>query len=208
MKITIINGSPRKGWNTDILLHKVMEGAADAGAETELVQLYELDFKGCRGCLACNARDGKSLGRCAVKDGLQPVLEMIDQSDGLVLGSPIYFGDVTAGMRALLERLLFQYSNFDGGQPYFTGKLKTAFVYTMNAPDGYYDELYKKYADMLGWYFEYAGTVAAAETMQTQDYSKYHLGMFNAQQRYERREKVFPQDCQKAYELGQKIAQV
>ena len=205
MKIMVINGSPRKGWNTDILLHKFMEGAESAGAETELVNLYNLDFKGCRSCLTCKIKGGKSLGHCAMQDGLQPILEKIDKCDGLVLGSPIYFGDVTAQVRALLERLFFQYTNFDGGQPFFTGKLKTACIYTMNAPEGYFAALYKKYEDMMKWYFAYVGTVAATETQQVQDYSKYHLGMFDAKQRYERREKAFPQDCQKAYELGEKM---
>ena len=69
------------------------------------------------------------------------------------------------------------------------------------------DALYKKYEEMIGWFFPYVGTVAAAETLQVKDYSRYHFGMFDAQQRYERREKVFPQDCEKAYELGRNIAQ-
>ena len=106
MKIIAINGSPRKGWNTDILLQKALAGAKSVGASTEIIHLYDLDFKGCRSCMACNLKDGKSLGHCAIADGLKPVLEKIDQCDGLILGSPIYFGDVTAEMRALLERLL------------------------------------------------------------------------------------------------------
>ena len=157
--------------------------------------------------MACNLKDGKSLGHCAIADGLKPVLEKIDQCDGLILGSPIYFGDVTAEMRALLERLLYQYSNFAGGKSFYQGHLKTGFIYTMNAPEGYMDDLYKKYAEMLGWYFTYMGTVAATETQQVRDYNAYYLGMFDAQQRYGRREDQFPLDCQAAYELGQKIAQ-
>ena len=69
------------------------------------------------------------------------------------------------------------------------------------------DDLYKKYAEMLGWYFTYMGTVAATETQQVRDYNAYYLGMFDAQQRYERRDRVFPQDCQKAYALGRHMAQ-
>lgn len=207
MKIIAINGSPRKGWNTDILLQKALAGAKSVGASTEIIHLYDLDFKGCRSCMACNLKDGKSLGHCAIADGLKPVLEKIDQCDGLILGSPIYFGDVTAEMRALLERLLYQYSNFAGGKSFYQGHLKTGFIYTMNAPEGYMDDLYKKYAEMLGWYFTYMGTVAATETQQVRDYNAYYLGMFDAQQRYGRREDQFPLDCQAAYELGQKIAQ-
>jgi multimeric flavodoxin WrbA len=89
MKITVINGSPRKGWNTDLLLHKAIEGAKSVGAEVEMVHLNDLDFRGCQSCLACKVKEGKSLGHCVVNDGLKPVLDKIDQSDGLILGSPI-----------------------------------------------------------------------------------------------------------------------
>lgn len=176
MKIVAVNGSPRKNWNTDIMLHKALEGARSAGAETELVQLYDLDYKGCRSCMACNLAGGGSYGRCAYNDGLKPVLDRIDGSDGLILGSPIYWGDVTGAMREFLERLLFQYTNFDREESLYTGNLKTGFIYTMNAPSGYMNELYKKYADFLSMHFEYAGTVECAETLQVEDYSRYHLG--------------------------------
>ena len=111
MKVILLNGSPRKGWNTDILLHKAAEGAESVGAETEIINLYELNFKGCRSCMACNM-DGKSWGHCAWNDDLKEALDKIDRADGLILGSPIYFGDVAAEMRAFLERFLFQYTNF------------------------------------------------------------------------------------------------
>jgi multimeric flavodoxin WrbA len=207
MKLIAVNGSPRKGWNTDILLHKALEGAESAGAQTELIYLYDLDYKGCRSCMACNLAGGKSYGRCAVNDGLKPVFEKIEQSDGLILGSPIYWGDVSAMMRAFLERLLFQYTNFDREESLFTGHLKTGFVYTMNAPSGYMDDVYKKYAGFLGMHFEYTGTVECAETLQVEDYSKYHLGFFDGEQRRQRRETVFPRDCQEAYALGRAMAE-
>jgi multimeric flavodoxin WrbA len=205
MKIIAVNGSPRKEWNTHILLNKALEGAKSAGAEVELINLYDLDYKGCHSCMACKVKDGKSLGHCAVNDALKAVLEKIDHADGLILGSPIYWGDVTAQMRAFIERLLFQYTNFDNGQSLFKSHLKTGFIYTMNAPAGYLDSLYEKYAGFLGMHFEYVGTVESAETLQVEDYSKYHLGFFDGDQRHERREKFFPKDCQKAFDLGKKI---
>lgn len=137
----------------------------------------------------------------------KPVLDRIDKSDGLMLGSPIYLGDVSAMMRALLERLIYQYTNFDDySKPYFTGNLKAAFIYTMNAPGGFFDELYKKYEEVLGWNFEYTGTVASTEALMVDDYSKYHMGVFNEAERKQRREKVFPDDCRKAFDLGKAIA--
>jgi multimeric flavodoxin WrbA len=75
MKIIAFNGSPRKNWNTAMLLQKALEGAASEGAQTELIHLYDLNYKGCISCFACKTREGKSYGRCAVKDELTPVLK-------------------------------------------------------------------------------------------------------------------------------------
>jgi multimeric flavodoxin WrbA len=206
MKIIAVNGSPRKNWNTHILLNHALKGAQSIGAQTELVNLYDLDYKGCISCLACKVKGGNSVGHCAVDDELKPVLDRIDKSDGLILGSPIYMMDVSAGMRAFLERLIYQYANFDNKEAIFTGKLKTGCIYTMNAPSGYFDELYKKYEMILGWNFEYTGTVESTEALQVNDYSKYHLDGFNEAERKERREKVFPDDCQRAFDLGIAVA--
>ena len=206
MKMIAVNGSPRKNQNTHILLNKAIEGAQSAGAETELVHLYDLDYKGCTSCLACKVRGGKSLGRCVYNDGLKPVLDRIDQADGLILGSPIYFGDVSAMMRAFWERLLFQYLSYDDyTKPYYTGNMKAAWIYTMNVSAGYMDDLYKKYENTLKLAFQYAGMLESSETLQVDDYSKYHMGAFNEAQRKERREKVFPEDCRKAYALGRSM---
>lgn len=206
MKIIAINGSPRKGWNTDILLHEAMKGAESAGAETEIINLYDLDFKGCRSCMACNLRDGKSFGRCVWNDDLKTVLAKIDGCGGLILGSPIYWGDITAELRAFIERLLFQYTDFDTGASLYGGKAKVGFMYTMNAPAGCNDELYDKYAGFLGSHFKYIGTVECSETLQVEDYSKYHLGFFDGDERHKRRETVFPEDCKKAFAPGKTAA--
>lgn len=72
-KVTVINGSPRKGWNTATLLAHAAEGARSEGATIGWVDLYGLDFKGCRSCFACKTRGGKSYGHCAQRDGLSPV---------------------------------------------------------------------------------------------------------------------------------------
>jgi multimeric flavodoxin WrbA len=77
LKILAFNGSPRKEWNTAILLNKALEGAASQGAETELIHLYDLNYKGCISCFACKMKGGKSYGKCAVKDDLTPILKSI-----------------------------------------------------------------------------------------------------------------------------------
>ncbi|MDO5135250.1 MAG: flavodoxin family protein [Eubacteriales bacterium] len=206
MKIIAINGSARKNWNTHTLLNHAIEGARSAGAETELIHLYDLDFKGCRSCFACKAKGNPRVGHCAYADDLKPVLDRIDEADGLILGSSIYLSEVSSMMRAFLERLIFQYSNFDGQPTYFTGKLKAAFLYTMNAPSPFYEELYKKYEKTLGWDFQYIGTVASGETLQHEDYSQYQFSSIDEAARREIRKNTFPLDCQKAFQLGKAMA--
>lgn len=108
-------------------------------------------------------------------------------------------------MRAFLERLLFQYTNFDNGESLYKGNAKVGFIYTMNAPAGYNDMLYRKYQDFLSPHFEYIGTVESSETLQVEDYSRYHLGFFDGDERLRRRKDVFPEDCRKAFGLGKRI---
>ncbi|MDD2466564.1 MAG: flavodoxin family protein [Desulfobulbus sp.] len=108
MNVLAINGSPRKKWNPATLLEKNLEGAASQEAKTELIQLYDLNYKNCTSCFACKIVDGPSNGRCAMKDELRPVLEKIEtEVDVLLLDSPIYFGRMSGKMRSFLERLFF-----------------------------------------------------------------------------------------------------
>ena len=74
-----INGSPRKTHNTATILNKALEGvkAADPQAQTELIHLYSHDFSGCVSCFECKRLGGKSYGKCAVRDGLTPILERL-----------------------------------------------------------------------------------------------------------------------------------
>ena len=95
MKVIGINGSPRKKWNTATLVQDALDGAAEAGAETELFNLYDLDFRGCTSCFACK-RIGLEEHGCAMRDGLTPVLDAIDGANALVVGSPIYFNGLSA----------------------------------------------------------------------------------------------------------------
>ena len=107
-KIIIIDGGPRKNFNTALMLQKFAEGARAVSNQVELktVRLYDLNYKGCMSCMACKIK-GKAANVCKFRDALTPVLEEIADADGLVLGSPIYFGDVTGQMHTFLERLAF-----------------------------------------------------------------------------------------------------
>lgn len=102
MKVVAFNGSARKDGNTAILLNAVLEELKREGIETELVQLSGKSLQGCIACYKCfETKDG----RCAVqKDEMNVYINMMQEADGILLGSPTYFSDVTASMKALIER--------------------------------------------------------------------------------------------------------
>ena len=137
MKVIAINGSPRKCWNTYMLLQQALKGATDAGAQTELIQLSELTFSGCRSCFACK-KAGEETGRCMWNDDLQPVFDKIFLSDVVFMGSPIYLGNVSGMMFCLMERLVFSLLNYDDySKRLFHGKVNSCFFFTINAPKVY-----------------------------------------------------------------------
>lgn len=211
MNVIAINGSPRKNWNTDTLLRNVLEGAASAGAETEMVYLYDLNFKGCKSCMACKLKKEPRPNRCILRDDLTAVLDRVHEADAVVLGSPIYFSEVTGEMRSFFERFLFQYLNYDDYSKPLSPAKKTAWVFTMNVPEALfgdfgYPELFQRYENWMKLYFGHCETLLATDTMQVKDYSRYHIGMFDGEAKRHRHETVFPEDCRKAYELGVKLA--
>ena len=103
MKAIAINGSPRKGGNTETLLRKVLEPLAKAGWETECIQLGGKEIRGCRACYQCFK---KKNSRCGQKgeEVFDACLEKMIQADAIILGSPTYFSDVSSEMKALLDR--------------------------------------------------------------------------------------------------------
>ena len=120
------NASPRKGWNTHKMLDAAKAGAEEAGATTELVNLYDIKFPGCKSCFACKLKNAKTDGVCAIRDDLRPILERARKADVLVLGSPIYFSYPTGVYRAFLERLAFRTCSFSGRQ--FTSATRRAYT--------------------------------------------------------------------------------
>lgn len=212
MKVIAFNGSPRKSWNTATLLKHALDGAGSQGAETELIHLYEHDYKGCISCFSCKLKGGKHFGRCAVNDGLKPLLEKVAEADAIILGSPIYFGMTTGEMRSFLERLLFQYLQYDGKYTsLYTKKTPTAFIYTMNVGEKHikdigYEKMLKITEMSLQRTFGSSEALFVTDTYQFDDYSKYETSAFNVEEKFQRRQEVFPEDCQKAFDIGVRFA--
>lgn len=99
MKILGIKGSPRKQANSTALLEQLLSGAAAKGAETHVITPWELDIAPCLACDGCFRG-----GRCLVEDDFQQVYDQILGSDALVLATPVYFGAVSAQVKALIDR--------------------------------------------------------------------------------------------------------
>ena len=110
MKFFAINGSHRKDGNTAQLLEKALEGIKSvcSDAEIESVNLYDVPFNGCKSCFACKKINGRHYGKCVYKDDFKPILEEIVRADGVILGSPVYFGDVSGVMRMVIHRYMMR----------------------------------------------------------------------------------------------------
>ena len=105
MNVVAFNGSPRKDGNTTTLINQVLKELDREGIETEVVQLAEKDIHGCISCFKCFENLDR---RCAVKkDGANECIEKMLNAQGIILGSPVYFQDVTAEMKALIDRAGF-----------------------------------------------------------------------------------------------------
>lgn len=215
MKFYAINGSPRKQGNTAEVLEKALDGVRGTlpAAETELVHLYDLNFTGCRSCFACKRKGGTSYGRCAVRDGLSPLLEKLADADGIIFGSPIYFMGVSAALRALLERLLFPFVVYDTAYTSLAPKrMPTAFVYTMNITEANMTEfklpeLLSPLESFVARIFSGPEILPVCDTVQFDDYAKYVAERFSEADKKRHREEHFPEDLRRAFALGGRMAE-
>ncbi|MFA0823730.1 MAG: flavodoxin family protein [Methanomethylovorans sp.] len=212
MKVMAINGSPRKKWNTATLLEKALEGAASEGAETELIHLYDLNFKGCTSCFACKLKDGISYGKCSMKDQLTHVLEKLKDADAVILGSPIYLGNSTGEMRSFMERYIFPYLVYSANPvSLYPKNIPVGYIYTMGAKEEFLDVLGLRKVIELNELlstriFGYSESMYSTDTYQFDDYSKY-IYTFDSAEKAKRRAEVFPQDCAKAFDMGARFVQ-
>lgn len=107
MKVLGIVGSERKNGNTDILIQNTLKGVSSCGIEVETIYLSQCNFVACNGCEGC-----KDSFRCVKKDDMQSIYDKLEQADGIVLGSPTYFYNLSSITKAFIERL-YCYDIFD-----------------------------------------------------------------------------------------------
>lgn len=208
-KIVIVNASPRTQWNTATLLKKAGAGAESQGAEIVYFDLYKAQFTGCISCFGCKL--SPNLGRCIKKDGLTPILEEIRTADGLILGTPNYFGDVSSGFRAFYERLVFQYLSYKTSpRSYNERKIPVLFIMTSNASDSYYpslgyDETLQKYGSTLDAFIGKTKFFISGNTLQVKNYDRFDWTLFDVNEKIRRHEEDFPKEEEKAFILGKDI---
>ena len=201
-KIVAVNGSPRLGWNTDMMVTEAAKGAESKGAEVEKVDLYKLDrFTGCISCFGCKRKAHE--GECVCGDALKPVLQSVYSADALILGSPNYFGDLAAEFKLFYERLVFPYLTYNKEHPCCnTRRIPVLLIMTSNAEETMYSAVLEKYRSTLETFVGPTKVLVAGETMQVKDYSKFDWTFFDGPARVERREKVFPEELKKAFKMG------
>lgn len=149
---------------------------------------------------------------CVMKDDMTEVLRRIMSSDILLLGSPVYLGNITGEMKSFMERLIFANLSYDSAErTNFTGVIQTGFVYTMGLPHEmlesfgyqYIFENNKNYLQLLNGQSEY---VISADCYQFDDYSKYAASNFSEKHKAKIRRERFPIDCQNAFDMGKRLA--
>jgi len=208
VKIIGICGSPRKNGNSAAMLESALAGAVENGAEVERIDLFDLQYSGCKSCFACKLLGGESFGRCAQRDDLTDVLDRILSADAMILATPLYFGETPGAVRNLLERIWFP------GQQYaknyastYKKRVKVGLIYTMNVPNqAFYQNVIKGHQQNFTMLLGKTDVVAAVDTLQFPDYSKYASEMFDGAAKKLRHETVFPEECAKAFEMGKRLA--
>ncbi|MBN7773596.1 flavodoxin family protein [Clostridium aminobutyricum] len=211
MKVIAINGSPRENGNTAVLLQNALRGAESNGAETELVNLYDLNFKGCISCFVCKRKGNTCDGICAMKDDLTKVLENILTCDVLLLGSPIYFGNITGELRSFLERLCYPNLSYnEGSRSVFHGKIASGFIYSMNVPEEQmkllnYGAVFEQNKNLLQLFNGNSEILCANDTYQFKEYSLYEASRFDEAHKAKVKAEQFPSDCQRAFEMGARL---
>ena len=209
-KIIIIDGGPRKNMNTAAMVERYADGVREAGAEVKVFRLYDIDYKGCRSCMACQLKD-KRVPSCRFKDGLTDVLAECAAADGLVLASPIYYGEVTAQLRAFYERLSFPWLNYRTGSFAALKKMPVTMIYTMNASPEQY-EMMKATLSPMQMYLGMAlgcevEVIMANCTKQVKDYSRFEFSETMVQAHDKWHEEHFSDELQRAYDAGKRMVE-
>lgn len=189
MNIVCLYGSPRVRGNSAAIAKKFCETAVQKGAIVQSWVLNKLNFRGCQACYGCKGKSDK----CVVEDDLAEVLEAVRNSDILVLASPVYYGDVSAQLKAFIDRnysfLVPDYVNAEKIHR-LEGDKTLVMILTQGSPDKEaFKDIFPKYSTFYKWMgFEKSELIHACGVMEPPDLKK--------------RQDIFKQ----AQELAEKLA--
>jgi multimeric flavodoxin WrbA len=206
--VLAFQGSPRFNGNTARLLQGALDGAREAGAETEMIHISKLNMTGCRGCYSCKKR-GTSYGRCILRDDMTPLYEKIERADAVLFGSPVYMCAMTPELKMVVDRL-FPYLTMDMGSLLHKDK-KTALIFTQNQKD---PTLFEWHFNMTAFMINTLGfdkpeILLSVDTIGYNEKDLDDLAAENAMKIH--REKLahnamtWENDINKAYELGKRL---
>ena len=152
MKIACMLGSPRARSNSSIIARRFTDTAEALGAETRIYTLNDLKYRGCQACMACKTKHEK----CALKDDLTKVLEAVQETDILVLASPVYYGEVSSQLKGFIDRT-YSYLKPDyltNQEPVrFPPGKKLVFALTQANPDEKsFNDIFPRYDFFFKWY--------------------------------------------------------
>lgn len=219
IKVLLLNGSPRPNHNTAKALQAAQDGAEAAGAVCELVNLFRIkNLKGCYSCYQCQ-REGfdKTNPMCCVHDSLSPVLEKARDADVVIMGSPVYFYYPTSEMVAFMNRFLFPKLSYVNNAMYnpdfkISNPKRTANIFTMNSSVEYFEtsgeaKILEQCAESCKMVYGHGEVLYFKQTIAFDSYNGLQVTkeFVESQTAYYREH--FPQDLQKAYELGKRLVE-
>lgn len=146
-KILAFVGSPRKDGYTAKLVQAAGKGAFSRGSRVKYYDLNDPDFRGCQGCFRCRVKEG-----CAVLDYLQPAYEEIPDAPALIIGTPIYFYDITGQMKMWLDRM-FPMIDAEFAPRYPGKKVATVFTQGDTNPTAHQPAIdrFHQFLEHFGW---------------------------------------------------------
>jgi len=175
MKVIGFNASPRKNGNTSWVINKILK---KANTETQLYNFADLNIKPCQGCSGCH-RDGNN--GCVINDDMQKLYKELETTDTLILGTPIYMGQMTAQAKTFIDRLFAHISpRFSPHYKEKEKKIKLILVFTQGNPDKGKFQVYIEYTKQMFQLLEFdvietiivtgTRTTAASEQEELQNY--------------------------------------
>lgn len=215
MKIVAVNGSPRKDFNSAKMLKSWVEGYKSVypDVEVEYVNLYSLKFTGCTSCFSCKRINGKFYGQCPIKDDLLTLIPKFYEADAVAIAAPVYFGDVNAYTKSMLERVLFSRTTYRvNHESLATKQVPVTMIYTMNCPKDLvsqigYLERFKEIESYISNTFKTpCKRVCAYNTYQFLNYDNYEMELFTEEEKRDYREKNFENDLKNAYDSAVETA--